>query len=345
MKKLLVSYQTWKLAAPRLRLYYTTQATGYSVFACGDEVFVFATVVDPADITDFETTFKPGATSAASEDDAFLQGMLDIGVRLTNTQQVPTLEVSTWAAFKTTCLINKKLLIQYVEYTDAYEVYATDSLVWHIRLARPSADATDFDTNYKAGANARSNLSVVLVDAAGNVTTSVLGQSAPSSAAMVAFKDDAGNLEAPTVFDLDTGAGKQPTQGVSLRLSASGGSIEAKGQKAMAGSIPVVVSSDQSAFPVTVTPTPSSLTTVTSVTASISSVEILAANTSRLGASVHNDSNKVMWLKMGSAASSTSFTVAVPKDAYYEIPFGYTGLVHAAWGSGVSGSARVTEFV
>lgn len=250
MRELLVTYATWKLAAPRLKVYYTTQATGYYVFACGDEYFAFAQIVDSADITDFETNFKPSGTEAASKDDAFMRALLAIGVRLTNTQQVPTLEVATWTAFKATCLVGKELLIQYIEYTDAYEVYATDSLVWHIRLARPSADAIDFDTNYKAMANARSNLSVVLVDAAGNVTTSLLGQPAPGSAAMVAFKDNTGNLEAPTVFDLDTGAGKEPTQGVSLRLSASGGSIEAKGQKAMASSIPIVVASDQTAIPV-----------------------------------------------------------------------------------------------
>ena len=246
MKELRVSYATWKLAAPGLKLYYTTQAEGYHVFASGDEYFLYAQVRDAGDITDFETNYRPGASETASEDDAFVSGLIALGYRLTHSQGVPTLEVATWSAFKTTCLAGKQLLIQYVEYPTEYEIYATDSLVWHITLQRPSAEATDFDANYKANANARSNLSVVLVDAAGNVTTSLLGQPAPGSAAMVAFKDDSGNLEAPTVFDLDTGAGKQPTQGVSLRLSASGGSIEAKGQKTMASSIPVVFASDQS---------------------------------------------------------------------------------------------------
>jgi hypothetical protein len=162
----------------------------------------------------------------------------------------PILEITSWSDFKTTCLVGgKELLIQYVESSDAYEIYAMDSLIWHIRLPRPSADATDFETNYKATANARSNMSVVLVDLQGHPTTAELGVTAPASAALVAFKDDLGNIEAPTVFDLDTGAAKQPTQGVSVRLSASGGSIEAKGQKTMAASLPVAIASDQSRLP------------------------------------------------------------------------------------------------
>jgi hypothetical protein len=53
-----------------------------------------------------------------------------------------------------------------------------------------------------------------------------------------------------TFFDLDTGAGTEWQPGVTVRISASGGSVEAKGQKAMASSIPVAIASDQGAFPV-----------------------------------------------------------------------------------------------
>lgn len=45
--------------------------------------------------------------------------------------------------------------------------------------------------------------------------------------------------------DLDTGGGTEYVLGVNLRLSASGGSIEALGQKVMASSIPVTLASDQ----------------------------------------------------------------------------------------------------
>lgn len=53
-------------------------------------------------------------------------------------------------------------------------------------------------------------------------------------------------------FDLDTGAGTDLVLGLNLRLSASGGSIEALGQKSMASSIPVVLASDQTAVNVNV---------------------------------------------------------------------------------------------
>lgn len=53
-----------------------------------------------------------------------------------------------------------------------------------------------------------------------------------------------------TARDLDTGAGTDLVLGVSLRLSASGGSIEALGQQVKASSIPVTIASDQGALTV-----------------------------------------------------------------------------------------------
>lgn len=51
-------------------------------------------------------------------------------------------------------------------------------------------------------------------------------------------------------FDLDSGAGSELVVGVNLRLSASGGSIEALGSQLSASSIPVVIASDQGAVSV-----------------------------------------------------------------------------------------------
>lgn len=82
---------------------------------------------------------------------------------------------------------------------------------------------------------------------------------------------------------------------------------------------------------------------VTSVAASTSSVTLLAANANRLGASIYNDSNKDLFLKLGATASTTSFTVKVRKGAFYEVAFGYAGVIDGVWDTGVSGAARVTE--
>lgn len=49
-------------------------------------------------------------------------------------------------------------------------------------------------------------------------------------------------------YDLDTGAGTHLVQGVTLRLAAAGGPIEALGQQVMASSIPVVLASNQSSL-------------------------------------------------------------------------------------------------
>src|SRR5678815_1924844 len=50
--------------------------------------------------------------------------------------------------------------------------------------------------------------------------------------------------------DCDSGGGTDYILAVNLRLSASGGAIEAIGQKTMAVSIPVVIASDQSGITV-----------------------------------------------------------------------------------------------
>lgn len=109
---------------------------------------------------------------------------------------VPTLEVDTWTNFKATCLAGKKLLMQFVEWTDRYDIYATDSLVWHIVIYKGTADATDFENNYKANANKRSNLSVVMVDREGTEIALPVGEAAPLSAALFGGVDSAGFVQA-----------------------------------------------------------------------------------------------------------------------------------------------------
>jgi hypothetical protein len=51
-----------------------------------------------------------------------------------------------------------------------------------------------------------------------------------------------------TFHDLDTGAGTENTQGISIRMSQSGGSYEAKGQQTRVNSLPVTVSNEDQAI-------------------------------------------------------------------------------------------------
>jgi hypothetical protein len=82
--------------------------------------------------------------------------------------------------------------------------------------------------------------------------------------------------------------------------------------------------------------------TLANVASSASSVTLLASNANRLGATIHNDSTQILYVKFGTTASATSYTVKMVADAYYEVPFGYTGRIDGIWAS-ANGNARVTE--
>lgn len=87
---------------------------------------------------------------------------------------------------------------------------------------------------------------------------------------------------------------------------------------------------------------PLASSTVSNVSASTSSVTISASDSTRRKCCVSNDSAAECYLKLGSSASSTSFTIKLQKNDYYETPDGYTGIITAAWSS-ATGSARVTD--
>jgi hypothetical protein len=113
---------------------------------------------------------------------------------------------------------------------------------------------------------------------------------------------------------------------------------------------PIPVSKDTSPNsalnPLFVSSSPSlpSTGTFTPVASAIASTTILAANVNRKGASFFNDSTATLYLRNSAgAASSANFSVKVPPDSYFEMPFGYTGIVVGIW-SAVNGSVKVTEF-
>lgn len=86
---------------------------------------------------------------------------------------------------------------------------------------------------------------------------------------------------------------------------------------------------------------------LTNVAGSASSVTLLAANTARIGAQISNDSSSVIYIKFGTTASTTSYTVSLAGAAsapfsYYEVPAGYVGRIDAIWASS-TGNARITE--
>jgi len=87
--------------------------------------------------------------------------------------------------------------------------------------------------------------------------------------------------------------------------------------------------------------------TLSNVAGSATSVTLLSANSSRIGATITNDSSAVLYIKFGTTASTTSYTVVLAGAAsapfsYYEVPAGYTGRIDGIWAS-AAGNARVTE--
>lgn len=97
-------------------------------------------------------------------------------------------------------------------------------------------------------------------------------------------------------------------------------------------------------IPVTSTPSTSTSPTVTAVSDTASSTTLLASNTSRKGATIVNDSSARLYVKLGTTASTTSYTISLGQHDYLEVPFSYTGRIDGIWASDPNdGGARVTE--
>jgi hypothetical protein len=87
-----------------------------------------------------------------------------------------------------------------------------------------------------------------------------------------------------------------------------------------------------------------STATVTSVADSASSIELLASTAGRKGASFFNDSDQAAYVKLGTTASATDFTIKMAAASFYELPQPvYTGKIDAIWVSNSTGSMRITE--
>lgn len=85
--------------------------------------------------------------------------------------------------------------------------------------------------------------------------------------------------------------------------------------------------------------------TVTNVAGTnLVSTVLLAANASRKGAILYNDSSNACFVKFGATASSTSFTIKLTSQTFYELIKGYTGVVEGIWQNSANGAMRITEF-
>lgn len=82
-------------------------------------------------------------------------------------------------------------------------------------------------------------------------------------------------------------------------------------------------------------------TTNTNVSASVTSVQLAAANSSRKELTIQNDSSSILYIKEGTTASATDYKYKLYQDDIYRTN-NYTGRVDGIW-SAASGTARVAE--
>lgn len=86
----------------------------------------------------------------------------------------------------------------------------------------------------------------------------------------------------------------------------------------------------------------SSAATSTIVVAAIVSTVLLAANPNRKGVLFHSGSTAILSVKLGADAAANDRAFPLGLGDYYELPFGYTGIISGIW-SAANGNLVVTE--
>jgi hypothetical protein len=85
--------------------------------------------------------------------------------------------------------------------------------------------------------------------------------------------------------------------------------------------------------------TGTSLTNTLSTTAS----KIASSNTARKGLTIYNNLSAILYIDTLNAVTASISAVAIPPNAYYEYPYGYTGDVWGILSTG-TGSVQIREY-
>ena len=82
---------------------------------------------------------------------------------------------------------------------------------------------------------------------------------------------------------------------------------------------------------------------VTSIASTIGTVVLAAAQSRRVSLSIYNNSTNPLFMKMGSGAKTTDFTLMMVGSGYYEIPQPiYNGQLTGVWAT-ANGTVLITE--
>jgi len=84
--------------------------------------------------------------------------------------------------------------------------------------------------------------------------------------------------------------------------------------------------------------------TATRINTAASTVSVLLApaNAARKGATIWNNSTSNLYIELGATPTTSSFSVKISADGYYELPFSYIGLINGIWDA-ANGSALLRE--
>lgn len=95
--------------------------------------------------------------------------------------------------------------------------------------------------------------------------------------------------------------------------------------------------------PVVITSTIGVVTTsVYAVLSSITAVSVMNANTNRKGATVYNAAGTAVYMRLGTGATTSVYTVALDPNDYYEVPYNWQGVVSGITASN-AGIINITE--
>src|SRR5258705_880417 len=87
-----------------------------------------------------------------------------------------------------------------------------------------------------------------------------------------------------------------------------------------------------------------STSTISSGSASVSSITLLASNSNRRMATFYNNANVGAYIKLGAVASTSRFTVKLLPGSYYELPLPcWIGIIDAIFDAGGTGAIFITE--
>jgi hypothetical protein len=118
--------------------------------------------------------------------------------------QLVMIPLMDWEQFKDTVLVKKGLQLNYGEYPTYYDIRAADTERFRILLAKGTADAADFEANYKDDANVRYDVRTVLVTTDGTPTIDEYGTPMPLGGAAMGVRGTDGTM-ASLVVDAATG--------------------------------------------------------------------------------------------------------------------------------------------